>query len=290
MKKNIITFLAALAILASCDYNDKFEGLETADQPKNVANYEIEYTKTFAADKSIEEIRKTISTWLMSQYFTADKGSYARVAFHQEMNNPEYISAIDSASIYTLTLSDYQMVWGESSDRNFFTPQKPAQDFVPAMLAKVYPEAVNGQVKVITYNQANAEPTGILPDIYPVNALYQYSENEWNIYTNNVKTLMLGKADFEKMGSENDYFNQEMNPDHYLPIYLGLSYPYAKEGDQMVMVYKWYEDSKMMVRANLYVFAENWGKAATVRTLTEKYTFVGNGKGWIFDPVTPEDK
>lgn len=192
MKKNLFIPLAALILLAGCDYNDKyFDGLDEISRPTDVKK--IEYTLTnedyatiasnatnkalakerghedeLAALKTSMTFTSTITSidylpaFIAAKWYTADDKSVVKITCNEEGADSSLSEAVVNFSkgeLYTLTDADYKKVWGE--DINIFSPSKPASDYLPELLASAIPDAEAGTYVYASYNVSDREPVTI---------------------------------------------------------------------------------------------------------------------------------
>lgn len=192
MKKNLFISLAALLMLAGCDYNDKyFDGLDEISRPTDIKK--IEYTLTnedyatiasnatnkalakerghedeLAALKTTMTFTSTITSidylpaFIAAKWYTADDKSVVKVTCNEEGGDASLSEAVinfSRGSLYTLTDADYKKVWGE--DINIFSPSKPASDYLPEILAGAIPDAEKGAYVYASYNVSDREPVAI---------------------------------------------------------------------------------------------------------------------------------
>nr|WP_321377403.1 choice-of-anchor J domain-containing protein [uncultured Bacteroides sp.] len=194
MKKYIIlSFVGALSLLSSCDYNDKyFDGLDDLVIPTNKLS--LEYTLTDADYATIstsstnialvpiksdslllaaiktnkyftdaEQVHKFMPAFLASKWYSASEGAAVKVTYKKSINLPDYVAKLNDTSKnwYTVSTSDYKTIWGANSTVNFFTPSKSASTNIPVFLAAAYPNAVSGDVVAVNYNESASEPTSV---------------------------------------------------------------------------------------------------------------------------------
>lgn len=118
----------------------------------------------FATDA---EAHKYIPALLASTdfpYFTANNGSSIKVTYLVDKNfstaTVETFDKLASNAVeYRVTEADYINAWG--SDENFingFAPMTPASDFIPSILASAYPDAAQGDMIIVSYNQTDNNP------------------------------------------------------------------------------------------------------------------------------------
>lgn len=188
MKRIIFPILAMLFVLSACDYNEiNFDGLDEKTVPTDIKS--LEYTLTDAdyttisnnatnkalavvdgVEAELSNLKTTrrfsetlpaskyIPAFIASMWKTGDNGSAIKVTFNQAENLPAYLGTLSSAQTYTVTAGDYISVWG-SVPANYFTPAKPLSGHVSRLLSAAYPSAVNGDVKIVSYNYSSSEPS-----------------------------------------------------------------------------------------------------------------------------------
>ncbi|WP_321517539.1 choice-of-anchor J domain-containing protein [uncultured Bacteroides sp.] len=194
MKKYILlSFVGALSILSSCNYNDKyFDGLDDLVTPTNKLALEYtladaDYATISTSSKNIalvpiksdslllaaiktnkyfadaEQVHKFMPAFLASKWYSASEGSAVKVTYKKSINLPDYVAKLNDTSKnwYTVSTSDYKTIWGANSSVNFFTPSKPASTNIPVFLAAAYPNAVSGDVVAVNYNESASEPTSV---------------------------------------------------------------------------------------------------------------------------------
>lgn len=191
MKKKLLMPIAALVLLAGCDYNEEnFKGLEEMTQPTNV--FKKEYTMlnadyaavasnkanvAIAKEAGVSTDLKNVGTnnyftsiitaeqylpaFLADKYYTADDGAAVKVTFNKKVSLPEYVNQLNKTTIFTLAATDYQAAWGTTSSLNFFTPSKPAANYVPGILAAKVATPVSGQIVCASYNVSDVEPAAM---------------------------------------------------------------------------------------------------------------------------------
>lgn len=186
----ILNLLIAVLLLTGCDYNDKyFDGLDELSKPTDIKR--LEYTLTEAdyatiannaTNKSIAKaaglenelaaIKTTLQltdkinaktylpAFIASKWFTADNTSSVKITYNSNIGLPEYLSKLSTATIGKVSAEDYKTVWGEESTTNFFTPLNSAKANVPTILLSKYPDAANGDIVAMDYNESENEPSG----------------------------------------------------------------------------------------------------------------------------------
>lgn len=85
---------------------------------------------------------------------------------------------------------------------------------------------------------------------------FMYTGGSWEAVEG---VYYLSSADFDSMGEgsgqpgQYDNFSSSISPDDYLPTFLGLTFPYAQEEDELFVIYDYYSSSSgAQIRGNLY--------------------------------------
>lgn len=120
----------------------------------------------------------------------------------------------------------------------------------------------------------------------PMYALYEKTDKGWNS-VNHQDILTLTPADYTAMGDpgKNFNFSSSIPAEEYLPNYLAKTINYPLDGDEKLMVYKYYNGSEVQVNSDSYLYSSKtarWTKNSYITTQTEQYV-KSNGK-WNFDP------
>ncbi len=98
-----------------------------------------------------------IPAFLSATYPTADNTSSIKVTYNQISDYPEYVSKLAAAENYEVSSKDYEIIWGEVNAK-YFTPTQPISKHITSILSKAYPEASEGDVKVVKYKHSLIEP------------------------------------------------------------------------------------------------------------------------------------
>lgn len=115
---------------------------------------------------------------------------------------------------------------------------------------------------------------------------YTYTSGSWKESTG---VIFLSDADFDSMGEgagqpgQYNNFSSSIAPDDYLPTFLKLKYPYAKEKDKLFVIYDYFSSSSgASIRGNLYTFTSGvWlGHQSTITTTLK---FGHDGATWVPD-------
>lgn len=98
-----------------------------------------------------------------------DNGSTITVTYKNQRGEiSEAITGIASASTYELKAADYVVAWGEELTADYFTPSKPAANFLPRILKEAVPNAEAGDYVIAQYAYSEQEPStggGEVPEI-----------------------------------------------------------------------------------------------------------------------------
>jgi len=130
---------------------------------------------------------------------------------------------------------------------------------------------------------------GAAPETEDVNVFYQYDNSEWVRVSN--EAYFLGSADYDAMGEGNgqpgrfDNFSSSTPPEDYIPSFLSDLFPFALEGDEYVVVYKYFAGSTVS-RGDVYVFESGmWTPSVyddQIVNRTDQY--VNTGEEFVFNP------
>ncbi len=187
MYKKLSYLLLAVLFLASCDktMSDVYNDLDAAQVP---LHKDVAYTLTKvdydaiskaaladAATRGDSTLAKAVATTQsLNSFATADKYVPARLAIAFPALNKnstvqvsyayseDYLATLAGAPAYTLTAADYQSVWGVGSTTNYFTPSNSPTAKLPGILKADFPNAVSGDVKLISYNYSDNEPDAVV--------------------------------------------------------------------------------------------------------------------------------
>ncbi len=214
--------------------------------------------------------------------------------------------------------TDYDLLTSEEEQTAFVDAR--VQEGVVWFLKDKFPNAVpeiNGQtvyyvITYLTYNGTNSEPTVIykctaggsdpefeLVDgpgedvVYQASTItenrgdfYSYTGSKWEKVSG---VYFVGSGDFDSMGEaygqpgRYNNFGSSIPPGDYLPAFLSIKYPYALEGEQMIIIYDYYSSSSgAQIRGDLYTKAAGvWtGFQSTISTTLQ---FGHDGTTWIPD-------
>ncbi len=110
--------------------------------------------------------------------------------------------------------------------------------------------------------------------------MYQYSGGDWGIMEG---IYFLTAPDYDGMGTGSgqpgrfNNFSSSTSPDTYLPTFLAGKYIYASEGDELMVLYKFFNGSTV-TRGDIYTFTEGMWVVSDVNL-----SFGFDGNTWVPD-------
>ena len=115
---------------------------------------------------------------------------------------------------------------------------------------------------------------------------YTYEGGSWELSEG---VYYLSDADFDSMGEASgqpgryNNFSSSISPDDYLLNFLSNKYPYALEGDDLSVIYKYYSsNSGAQLRGNLYTYM-NGAWSGYKSTISTSLQFGHDGSVWVPD-------
>ena len=185
MNRNLLMPVAvSLILLSGCKYNDdNFEGLDEITQPTNLMK--IEYTLTDADYAAIstnstnEEIAgkdlakdlanvKTnmyltekitgatyIPAFLLDKYYTADKGSSAKITYKYKEAMSALLSEYASVKYLKPTHADYKLVYGENAFAPYLNEKTEGQMY--KMLNENFKDVEKGTAVFVDYKSGEGQ-------------------------------------------------------------------------------------------------------------------------------------
>ena len=114
------------------------------------------------------------------------------------------------------------------------------------------------------------------------NVFYEYDAGSTSWSAAGDEVYYLAASDYDAMGSPGRYnnFSSSDPASNYLPQMLSGMYPYAQEGQQLFVIYRYYSSSagETQTRGDLYTFSNTWTYApSTIETVMQLGM---NGKVW----------
>lgn len=133
-----------------------------------------------------------------------------------------------------------------------------------------------------TWEIAQADVTGLGQGAEgeKVEEYYEFDGSDWE----KSDVYYLQRDDYNEMGSgpgKYGNFSSSVPAEDYLPTFLSMKYPYAQEGDVMIMIYRYYSGGTSTVAAE-YTYSEGVWNSMPVKM--DQFVFYG-AEGWKFDPT-----
>ncbi len=132
------------------------------------------------------------------------------------------------------------------------------------------------------YGTIGGSGSSVAPDIITESTFYRLLSGTWGTVKG---VYALSSQDYNSMGAPGKYdnFSSSVPPDNYLPQFLAQKYPFAQEGNQLVVVYKYYSKG-VQIHADQYTYTNStWTKYNSVEMKTSQ--FINTGTKWVFDPT-----
>ncbi len=274
--KALVYIILGILLFASCDPNKEiYEEMDNREKPYSemleITLKDADYTaiKTYnlpaALNTTDSNNVKAIDTYKsFSTSRPADK-------YVPEFLKKSFI-ALDSASQIKINYSfDHSAIFAATeifitpSEMNFTTSSE-ANTYIKANILNTI-QAIEGSRCVVKYKLVGLEAR-----IY-----YYYTANAWTTPTN---SYVLTKDDFASFGSSYSNFSSTMLPSAYLPTFLKIKYPYAKQGDIKELIYDYY-GTTTQTHVNKYFYKDGaWSSLEQKSDI-----FFNNGEAWFFDPT-----
>lgn len=180
MNRNLLMPVAvSLILLSGCKYNDdNFEGLDDMTQPTNLMK--IEYTLTDAdyatissnstnkkiatdagVSKDLENVKTNmyltekitgadyIPAFLLDKYYTADKGSSAKITYKYKEAMSSLLSEYASVKYLKPTDAEYKLVYGENAFAPYLNEKTEGQ--MSKILNEKFKDAEKGTAVFVDY-------------------------------------------------------------------------------------------------------------------------------------------
>jgi len=227
--------------------SDDYADVDTSTDDDAYENYENFSTVDDAKDK--------IASLLLGKYPYWGEGSAANVTFN--LYKP---LSIANEEVYTVSAQDYDDLgynYGNFSNEDDF------QVFLPFK----YPDAQRGDLVELTY-QWWAPGVETRTDKFILLDVWE-------------KTSQFTNDDYTAMGQNYPNFSDEEDAIFRIGIYLETLYPYAQAGDEIVTLYKFYDNGVEDVIAPFTFDGEKWHAVGSVVEESIKFGFK-NGV-WVPD-------
>ncbi len=182
MKKKLLMPIAALMLLAGCDYNEEnFNGLEDITQPTDVKS--VDYTMIAADYAALSDNPKKnlyfsaedpadnfIPAWLAKRYYTASPTSVARITFNYLNEASAFLKPYTAIPYIGLEKNEeYVPIYGEGYYAPYLTDVSVAL-IGSKLLAPKYPNAKGGDMVMVGYNyNAKAVPQQMVAPVVNYN-------------------------------------------------------------------------------------------------------------------------
>ncbi|PID89760.1 MAG: hypothetical protein CSB01_00345 [Bacteroidia bacterium] len=306
MKKLIYYILGFTALLfAACDLMDDI--YTEMDENKKPINYSFDYELTdddyasiskkalkvakTSQDSAKAKAIKTHKTFsesiaaadyigyaLVGNFPALGKNSAINVTYNYALAEKTYLAKLSSATEYTVSKEDYDAMGEDGPGKydNFSSSVLP-DDYLPGFLADKFPNEAEGAVYQVFYKYYS----GKTEDRF---SYYYLKNSKWMPVPN---PYILEADDYDAMGKPGKYdnFSSSIDPDDYLPTFLGIKFPYAQAGDQKLIIYAYYAGGGVTeMHGKEYEFdGTNWKIPAKVIKKTSQ--FIHTGSTWVFDPT-----
>lgn len=204
----------------------------------------------------------------------------------------KYLEDVAALNSHELSAGDYDSMGtnqGEPGKFDNFSASSPAEDYLPAFLKGKYAAAKTGDIVVVTYKfyeKGKGTKT--------VTESWQFDGTTWAKtdagpkapeLPTGVKVYELVKNDYTSMGFKYPNFSGSAKPTDYLPTFLKVKFPYAKEGDKYLVVYKFYADKKTTNQANEYTLTDGvWTVYSKTVMQVATMSYKMDKKAWAFVP------
>ncbi|MBS9767971.1 MAG: hypothetical protein KGV44_10600 [Flavobacteriaceae bacterium] len=330
MKKIIYIALPLLLVFTACNpMEDIYEETDKEIAKKN-ADEEYFSTRTLLEDNytlieddyklsTNENLRKyksfssritakdNLAQILNDKMFFGELGKEYKVTYKFYQGSlsyvKDYVKFLDKVSTlktYELTKADYDSMGegkGKPGKYDNFSDKVPASDYLPDFLKNKYPNAKSNDVIVVTYKFYSGSASDVTEN-------WQFNGTVWAENAEagpkpiklpkDVKVYELVNSDYDTMGApgKRNNFSDSSKPKDYLPTFLKVKFPYAKEGEKYLVIYKFYgkknkddERKSTFKKADEYTFTEGvWKAYSSVVNKTATMSYKVDKKTWEFVP------
>ncbi len=286
-----LVWISIMVFFVSCDPNEDL--YETMDEAKKPHSEAVEYTLTASDYSSIggvvsdyEAFNDTISAMdyipeiLANRYVTLKLESSAMVTYNHLLLEPDWWEA---GFGYELTLDDYDLI-GISSYR--FTWENMARSYLPTFLRGTIADPQEGDTQNVIYNYLAEDED----EVYLNLDTYEHDGSNW-VWIETLENIPyagyeLTSEDYRSWGAgigSYESFSEEYPPEDYLPSFLKSKFPLAKEGDEQVLKYNYF-DAGQHTKIDKFEFdGVRWSMVPYIEERTEQYIY--GELGWAFDPT-----
>lgn len=148
------------------------------------------------------------------------------------------------------------------------------------------PKAATTTVQIDNVTVSNLKWTN-RPETEDRIALFAFNGSSWKASSDD-DVVLLTNEDYDAMGAPgtNNNFSSSIDPDNYVPQFLSAYLPYAQNGDEMAVLYKFYNSSEKVttLESRVYTFNGSWAPITNIVT-KEKETYIISGGKWMFSPI-----
>lgn len=211
------------------------------------------------------------------------KNHYLKASAYANKANNEAESWLISPEI-DLSGATAQSVLTLDLAANFFNGYS-VSDYFAAFVSTDYTEGtdfvVNGTSKSLTLSNGGEEKI----------AIYSFSNSKWSVPDD---VVVVNPSDYKLMGTTYTNFSSSLKPEDYLPTFLSVNFPYAKDGDSKVVVYEYYASSATSYQAVEYSLTDGVWAAIDNNKKASSSRFLKTSGKWVWDPslvlTLPYDK
>ncbi len=209
----------------------------------------------------------------------------------------KYLDEVAQLTAYELTKEDYDSMGeekGQPGKYDNFSDKVPAADYLPDFLKTKFPDAKADDIVVVTYKFYDGK------GVTNITENWQFDGTVWAENPDagpkapelptDVKIYEMVKADYNSMGFKYPNFSDSNKANDYLPTFLKIKFPYAKEGAKYLVVYDFYgkkkkddEKKSTFKQATEYTLTDGvWKPYAKVTMQTSVMNYNIEEKMWIY--------
>lgn len=290
-----------LATIVEYNFNGNLEGFESRNvvgenefwEPRSFGGAEYAYMSGFDGGPQPNE------DWLISPEIDLTDESDLRLQINQAINFASDLSLLNVliATDYTtggdLEAANWETIEFETAPSGdsytFFLSEDfdiSAYDGETIHIAFKY-ESTDSESAVWQIDQLLVKALGVSGDFDVKGQYFVYEGGEWDTVDN---VYYLSREDYDSMGESSgqpgrfNNFSNSVPADFYIPTFLELNYPYATEGEEIRVIYKYFSSSAggVQTRGNLYTFMDGeWMPYQSTISTTLQFGFE-NGV-WVPD-------
>ena len=135
---------------------DDAASAETGEEVKVNADALAALT-TKKAFNEIITVEEYAPAFISKKWEYKDESTELMLTYNIEEKVPEYLEGLSNAEEYTVTLNNYETVWGDTGIE-YFTPKKPLKNYANDILVEAFPEATKDAVVLVNFNFNTTEP------------------------------------------------------------------------------------------------------------------------------------